>query len=291
MGKVQSRLNKRKSSHSSQCSISDDDKRDQTAYEYINKRKYFSSYILPLDSDEVDRLTLQHYIFNNIWGGDFSSPVCDLLERGGAKVLDVGCGPGVFVLEMANKYPKNSFVGMDIANNYPLFIKPENASFQRADITNGLPFPDNSFDFVYMRFMMLAITIENWQFAIDELVRVCKPGGWIEVMERDIYWYNEGEMVNEWRTRVVEGLRKERNIELNISSHIPGYFTSNKQLTNFASTAYAEVVKWGAKNFSNAVSHKFPGDYETLVEIAMEELEKNKAFDKSYRFWAMKKHL
>jgi hypothetical protein len=57
--------------------------------EYVDKRKYYSSYVFPFDNDEVDRLTLQHYIFQNIWGSNFSSPVDNLLQDG-AKVLDVG---------------------------------------------------------------------------------------------------------------------------------------------------------------------------------------------------------
>lgn len=49
--------------------------------------------------------------------------------------------------------------------------------------------------------MMFAITMDDWPEAIDELVRVCKPDGWIEIMERDILWYNETEIVRNWRTR------------------------------------------------------------------------------------------
>ncbi|CAG8567179.1 6044_t:CDS:2 [Acaulospora morrowiae] len=314
MGKVQSKYNRNRSQS---CTTPTRD------HEYCGKRKYSISYALPLNNNEVDRLTSQHYIFNNIWGGDFSSPVHRLLECGGAKVLDVGCGPGVFVLEMANRYPMTSFTGVDIADAYPHFIKPENTSFKRANITGGLPFADNSFDFVYMRFMMFALVIKEWPFIINELARVCKPGGWIEVMERDIYWYNEGERTNKWRTKVVEGLRNEKGIELSICSHIPGFFKANEQLTNFSSDeriqplgswagpigkfslqnefflislkckAYAQTIMWGAKNLSQAISTiSFEeGEYEKLVEIAMEELDKNKAFDKSHRFWAMKKPL
>ncbi|CAG8519566.1 18329_t:CDS:2 [Acaulospora morrowiae] len=297
MGKAQSKYNRNRSQS---CTNPTRDR------EFCGKRKYsISSYALPLNNNEVDRLTSQHYIFNNIWGGDFSSPVHGLLESDGAKVLDVGCGPGVFVLEMANRYPKTSFTGIDIADAYPHFIKPENTSFKRANITNGLPFADNSFDFVYMRFMMFALKIKEWPFIINELARVCKPGGWIEVMERDIYWYNEGERTNKWRTKVVEGLRNEKGIELSICSHIPEFFKANEQLTNFASDeriqplgswagkAYAQSIMWGAKNLSQAISTiSFEeGEYKELVGIAMKELDKNKAFDKSHRFWAMKKPL
>ena len=52
-----------------------------------------------------------------------------------------------------------------------------------------------------MRLMMFALTMNEWPEAINELIRVCKPGGWIEMMERDILWYNETEMIHNWRKK------------------------------------------------------------------------------------------
>ncbi|CAG8576878.1 6455_t:CDS:2 [Dentiscutata heterogama] len=274
-----------------------DVKKDQTIQNYMTKRKYSDSYILPLDDDEIDRMILQHYIFQNFWKSDFSSPIESSLERG-AKMLDIGCGPGVLILELASKYPRSHFTGCDIVANYPLHIKPGNSTFVKANVIEGLPFPDNTF-------MMFALTTKDWPFAIKEMVRVTKPGGWIEIMERDIYWYNEGEDVKTWRKRVVDGLKAEKGIDLIISPHMPNYLAANKSLTNISrderveplgswggvlGKAYGELITWGAKNLSEAVSNiQFSeGDYNILVDIAMKDLNSNKAFDKSHRFWAMK---
>jgi hypothetical protein len=81
MGKAQSKaIRQRKNSQ----------QKDNIVFcEYINKRKYYSSYVFPFDNDEVDRLTVQHYVFQHIWENNFSSPVDNLL-RNGANVLDVG---------------------------------------------------------------------------------------------------------------------------------------------------------------------------------------------------------
>ncbi|GBB98548.1 hypothetical protein RclHR1_03260006 [Rhizophagus clarus] len=277
--------------------------RDDYIHECINKRKYYASYIFPSDDDEIDRLTVQHYIFQNIWDSNFSSPVKNLLKDG-AEVLDVGCGPGVWILEMAEKYKNSSFTGIDIAANFPQMIKPENTKFITGDFKR-LPFEDNTFDFVYMRFMMFAITIEDWPEAIDELIRVCKPNGWIEIMERDILWFNESELVHNWRTTVVDKLREEKGIELVITPHIPRFLYSNDKLTNIRSDqrdariswggkiyeAYGNIIMWGAKNLSNAISevHFDEGEYDSLVDVAIQEIARNKGYDKSYRFWAQKK--
>ncbi|RIA81457.1 S-adenosyl-L-methionine-dependent methyltransferase [Glomus cerebriforme] len=271
--------------------------------EYISKRKYHESYVFPFDDDEVDRLIIQHYIFQYIWDCNFSSPVDNLL-KGGAKVLDVGCGPGVWTLEMADKYRNSSFTGIDIVANFPQTIKPENTTFVTGNLKK-LPFEDNTFDFVYMRLMMFALTMEEWPGAITELIRVCKPNGWIEIMERDLLWYNETETVRRWRSKIVDELREKNGIELIITPHIPGLLRKYDQLSNINSDEreakiawggkiyvdYGKIIKWGARNLSNAVSEiRFSeGQYESLINIAIEELAKSKGYDKSHRFWAQKK--
>jgi len=66
---------------------------------------------------------------------------------------------------------------------FPSEIKPKNVSFLQLNATNGLPFPDDTFDYVFVRWLTTAFTEEQWKSAIlPELVRVCKPGGWIEVI-------------------------------------------------------------------------------------------------------------
>jgi hypothetical protein len=55
--------------------------------------------------------------------------------------------------------------------------------------------------------------------------------------------------------------------------------------------AYGQIMTWGAKNLSNAISeiHFSEGQYDYLVDVAIDEIAKNKGYDKSYRFWAQKK--
>ena len=60
---------------------------------------------------------------------------------------------------------------------------PPNASFSQVDIVKGLPFDDNTFDFVHLRFLVQYLTEEQWnEKVIKELLRVTKVGGWIEIM-------------------------------------------------------------------------------------------------------------
>jgi hypothetical protein len=50
-------------------------------------------------------------------------------------------------------------------------------------VLEGLPFPDAAFDFVHQRLLFLAIPAARWPFVMQELVRVTRPGGWVELVE------------------------------------------------------------------------------------------------------------
>ncbi|KAJ1557242.1 hypothetical protein HK096_008352 [Nowakowskiella sp. JEL0078] len=107
-------------------------------------------------------------------------PIDDMLNKG-AKVLDVGCGPGAWMKDVATLYPNSQFVGVDMSES--LFEGVEvlhNMSFTTG---NCEKVPDNTFDAVYQRLMVFAIRKDEWDNVIRELVRVTKPGGYIELVE------------------------------------------------------------------------------------------------------------
>jgi len=90
---------------------------------------------------------------------------------------------------MSAEYPFSTFVGVDIAPLFPS-KSPGNAAFVKCNVLNGLPFPDNTFDFVRHGFLMLSI---NWQEKlVKELIRVTRPGGYIEIMDRDLEYSQPG---------------------------------------------------------------------------------------------------
>lgn len=80
------------------------------------------------------------------------APVSDVLRKGG-RVLDVGCGPGSWAMEIAGEYPKSQVVGIDINPMFPRDIKPSNCTFHQYNLLDGLPFEDGSFDYIFMRYV------------------------------------------------------------------------------------------------------------------------------------------
>ncbi len=67
---------------------------DKEDFRFIDGRRYHNSentkWALPNDDDECDRLHLQHFVLRHAWQGNFASPVEQILNRKGAKILDSG---------------------------------------------------------------------------------------------------------------------------------------------------------------------------------------------------------
>ena len=47
----------------------------------------------------------------------------------------------------------------------------------------GLPFPDDMFDYTHQRMLVMGVPLQRWPEAIRELVRVTKTRGWVELLE------------------------------------------------------------------------------------------------------------
>ncbi|KAI8973481.1 S-adenosyl-L-methionine-dependent methyltransferase [Mycotypha africana] len=86
---------------------------------------------------------------------------------------------------MATEYPAAEFVGIDKVLLFPQTIRPANVTFKQIDVTHGLPFEDNTFDFVHIRLFLLAFNREQWVACLQEIRRVTKPGGYVQLMEDD----------------------------------------------------------------------------------------------------------
>lgn len=145
-------------------------------------------YALPSDLDEMNRLDFQHFVLRQAFKGNYAAPL-----RAPSSILDVGCGTGRWAKEMALIFPNANVVGLDIkdpSGDEPgqdpgsvFDLRPDNYAFVTSNILEGLPFPDASFDFVHQRLLFFAIPGDRWQFVINELSRVTRPDGWVEVVE------------------------------------------------------------------------------------------------------------
>ncbi|KAI7865430.1 S-adenosyl-L-methionine-dependent methyltransferase, partial [Spinellus fusiger] len=100
----------------------------------------------------------------------------------GTVVLDIGYGSGSWIMEMNQEFPDSKYVGVDISGAVPNF-KASNVTYEFGDITKGLKYPDQSFDFINVRLLIYALSIDEWHTALKEVSRLLKPHGCAQFME------------------------------------------------------------------------------------------------------------
>lgn len=139
-------------------------------------------YALPNNLQEVNRLDFQHYMLRYVLEANYLAP---LVPEQVNMMLDVGCGTGRWIYEMAQQFPHSRLVGIDHVLPDANLHVPPTCMFQQCNVLNGIPFPDHQFDYVHQRLLVLALPLAKWPFVLRELVRVTRPGGWIELVESD----------------------------------------------------------------------------------------------------------
>src|SRR6266496_1335994 len=146
-----------------------------------------NSYFIDHESGaEMARLLDQDRLYTRSMGGFFSER-SDLSAIN--RILDIGCGPGGWVQELAFAYPEKDIVGFDISQAMIKYARAqaqvqnlENAQFLVMDATGPLDFADNSFDLVNAR-LIAFLTPQQWPRLLQECLRITRPGGILRLTE------------------------------------------------------------------------------------------------------------
>ncbi|KAJ3125024.1 hypothetical protein HK100_011024 [Physocladia obscura] len=186
-----------------------------------------SDYVFPSDEIEQDRIELIHYLLRHVFKSDIICPsVRNLMDSAKhcLKVLDVGCAKGFWLDSVQKVYPKAEYHGVDIAEK---LINGEHAP-QRAEIVFGnildrLPYSDNSFDFVHQRLLMMGIPKHYFPACISELIRVTKPGGYVELIETDIILGNMGPIMEKYTKLCHEAMTIRAGVDGYAATNLPFY--------------------------------------------------------------------
>lgn len=192
-------------------------------------------YALPADLEEINRLDFQHYMLRYAFQGNYAAPI-----GSPHSILDAGTGTGRWAIEMAQTFPQANVIGLDVKPpavdqqaeaNAGMDTRPPNYAFTPGNLLEGLPFADATFDFVHQRLLFTAIPHDRWPYVLSELVRVTRPGGWIELVD-SIGLVNGGpnvEMLMDW----IRQLSARRGVDLMDGSRVADYVRGSG-LTNVA---------------------------------------------------------
>ncbi|KAK0734179.1 S-adenosyl-L-methionine-dependent methyltransferase [Lasiosphaeria miniovina] len=142
-------------------------------------------YMFPIDEEEQDRLDFFHTMFLTVRNEELIS--VSIHNQENPKVLDLGCGTGIWTIDMADKFPQGFHLGLDLSLIQPEYI-PANTRFMQRDIEvswqNDLE--PGSWDLIHIGMMHGSISNSNWPRVYAEVARHLRPYyGVIEQIEID----------------------------------------------------------------------------------------------------------
>jgi SAM-dependent methyltransferase len=149
-----------------------------------------NKYIIDVEHGaEMARLLGQERLFTQGMGGLFAER-SDL--SGIHCVLDIGCGPGGWIQELAFRQPDIEAVGIDISVSMINFARAQaesqhlgNAHFKVMDTTKPLAFADGTFDLINARSIVGFMKPADWPVLTQECMRLLRPGGVLRLTEAD----------------------------------------------------------------------------------------------------------
>lgn len=251
--------------------------------------------MLPHDTNEINRLDFQHFMLRYALQRNYIAPVTDPKS-----ILDVGCGTGRWAHEMATAFPRAKVFGLDVTAGHEngQSTVPTNYRFVVGNVLEELPFPDTTFDFVHQRFLHMALPADRWSGAVQELVRVTRSEGWVELVESDLIIHNAGsamKQLTEWSFTIGQ----KRGIDPRTSTNI-GNFLSAAGLTNIQTYRIdLPLGAWGGRLGTMAATDIFSynraikpvilrsfkvssTEYDTLSEKMQKEWESNQSYFSLY---------
>ncbi|KAK0708567.1 S-adenosyl-L-methionine-dependent methyltransferase [Lasiosphaeris hirsuta] len=138
-------------------------------------------YAFPNDEVEQNRDDMKHSMSLLLCHGDyFYAPIEEVLAAGGAEVLDLGTGTGIWAIELGDKYPEAKITGIDLSPIQPNFV-PQNVHFFVDDFEEDWVDADNKYDYIHIRHTLFSIRDRDLLF--QRALRHLKPGGYLELQE------------------------------------------------------------------------------------------------------------
>ncbi|KAF7723928.1 hypothetical protein EC973_001500 [Apophysomyces ossiformis] len=221
----------------------------------------------------------------------------------GARIADVGCVNGAWIMEMASQYPECQFIGIDTATELsPDPLALPNVQFESTEDLKALPLDDESMDVVHMRALNLRTPVDSWLPTLREVHRVLKPGGVVQLV--DLHNVPAGTVLIESFIETIRAIWNAENEDYDMVLKLPNLLQragfqilqSKKKKIYFASdgklgeTFMAVMLQWYEANQSFLAPRMGlePDDYRLRVEMVCAQCVKHNAHVDWYAYIAKK---
>ncbi|KIX02773.1 uncharacterized protein Z518_08715 [Rhinocladiella mackenziei CBS 650.93] len=154
--------------------------REENGRTYHKFRSGENDYWGPNDERQNAQLDLGHHMLTRLLDNKLHlAPIGEQCHR----VIDLGCGTGIWTLDFADAHPSAEVLGVDLSPIQPAWVSP-NCRFLVDDCTSEWPYPTDYFDFVHIR--CLYGSVSDWPALYRQIYNHTKPAGFIEQMEMSI---------------------------------------------------------------------------------------------------------
>jgi ubiquinone/menaquinone biosynthesis C-methylase UbiE len=262
-------------------------------------REHPSTYFVSDRSNrqEMERLDIQDKMVTAEMGGllpELADPSC--LRR----VLDVGCGTGGWLMEVASTYPTiEKLVGADISDKILAYARAKAESlglagrvqFQTMDALRILEFRSSSFDLVNQRLAASWLRTWEWRKILLEYQRVTRPGGIVRITEANVVESNSPALTKLWSIFLETFFRSGHHFTLSrdgLTSELARLMTQHgfeDVQTRFSPWPYRVGTEMGQYFYEDIARffrlllpyfHKWtrvPSDYEEIYQQALKDMQ------------------
>jgi len=260
---------------------------------------------------ERRRLIIQQDIFKRMFGDRLVLAPVNLGKDD--KVLDVGTGSGVWILDLAVSVDSSvSLYAIDIESCLFPSPPPKNIQFSVESVINLPLHWTDTFTLVYQRLLLISLQIPEWPKALNEIYRVLRPGGWVQLAETAgwVEGRNPERPCMEKLVSMYRRLVESRNLYIDCARDIPAML-SDAGFVNIQMVEHSPCIgKWGGEDgIINRDNHlgvfrgiKTPvlqaggfgyvsseAEYDTLLEGTRKEWDEIPGTRKKFTmFWARK---
>jgi ubiquinone/menaquinone biosynthesis C-methylase UbiE len=129
------------------------------------------------------------------------------------QALDIACGPGQWVLDVARTAPNIQVTGGDISHlmiSYARTLAKDlpNAHFQVMDARQPLAFPDSFFNFVQARFITAFMLAPAWPRLLAECHRILQTGGILRLVEGESFGISNSASMEQYNALLAQAMRR-----------------------------------------------------------------------------------
>ncbi|KAG4032390.1 hypothetical protein MFRU_007g02940 [Monilinia fructicola] len=146
-------------------------------------------YILDRDRSHAAacRLNLQFYLWRDALGFNIDPSILPSLSKESV-IADVASGTGIWLIDVSRQFPEAQLDGFDIVlrqSPHPAWLPP-NVDVKYLNILGNIPDElIGKYDYVHTRLLVLVIEQKNPRPLIRNLLKLLKPGGYLQWDELD----------------------------------------------------------------------------------------------------------